>query len=101
VALGVQFDPVRQDRAQRLASLVGPVELSAELLQVRRGHGLHLLGLGAMGGAQVVSRTSNMLIVEWGPYRTFTIDLAAGRVTYAESSDNTEGRGEFTCEVMR
>jgi len=65
------------------------------------GEPLDFLDIGTMVGAEVVSRTGSLLVVQWGPYRTFTIDLSAGKVSFAESGENVEGRGEFSCEVMR
>ena len=48
-------------------------------------------------GMRIVSRVGKVFILQWGPYRTLTVDLAQNKVFYRESSYSTEYIGEGTC----
>ncbi len=48
-------------------------------------------------GMKIVTRTGSVLVLQFGPMRTLTVDIADGKVSYRESGPTTEGRGEARC----
>ncbi len=67
------------------------------------GGTIRLLDLNRADGGRIESQTGSTLVVKWGPLRTFTVDLARGKVAYVESGDGllgpVEGRGEASCKA--
>ena len=47
--------------------------------------------------AKVVSRSRSVVVISEGLYRTFTLDLAARKITYRESDTDLEGVAEAPC----
>lgn len=67
------------------------------LNKLNAGKPLDILDVTLISNMSVVSRTGNVLTLTWGPYRTFTLDLAVGQLLYRESGPTTEGRGSGEC----
>lgn len=49
----------------------------------------------------LADETGEVFTIKWGAFRTFTVDLAEGKVRFVQSGDSAEGRGEATCTVTR
>jgi len=78
-----------------------------DLDHVDAGKPIDVMDLNRLDGARVVTSTGSVATVQWGPLRTFTIDLQGQRgvVRYVESGEgaiagHTEGRGEAECETI-
>ncbi|MBN1610875.1 MAG: hypothetical protein JW940_29860 [Polyangiaceae bacterium] len=74
---------------------------SVRLGNIDEGRPLQVLDMGLMTG-QIASWTPSRVVIQWGPWQTFTVDLAAGKVFYSESGEGAkggdyEGRGEGRC----
>lgn len=67
------------------------------LANVDRSGVIQFLDVAVLSGARIVSRTDKVVIVQWGPYRTMTLDRASQRFEYRESAGNSEGRGWGPC----
>ena len=52
-------------------------------------------------GVDVVDRVGNRMVLKWGPWQRFTVDLSRGVVEYAWSGNGDEGRGEVACKVTK
>jgi hypothetical protein len=72
---------------------------------IEQGKPIGAFDLGRAEGAEVISVTGDVIVIKWGIYRTFTVDLAIGRVTYVESGEGlagpVEGRGEVACNATK
>jgi hypothetical protein len=64
------------------------------------GQPIDYFDLGSIEGATLVSVKGSRAVIEWGPYRLFTVDVAEKRVTYVESGEDLEGRGESPCKGL-
>ncbi len=74
--------------------------LQVNLTQLESGKRITYLSIVNMvKQAQLVSNTPSVAIIQWGPWRTFTVDLVAKEVRYVESAPNTEGRGTGSCDT--
>jgi hypothetical protein len=68
--------------------------------RLEQGQPVGMFDLNELRGATLVSVTGSVAVIEWGLFRTFTIDLLADQVTYAESGDDVEGRGSGRCLTL-
>ncbi len=64
---------------------------------IDRGEGLKVDKLNSTAGATLVTSQGAIHVLRWGSSRTFTVDTATHKVTYAESADRLEGRGVADC----
>jgi len=68
---------------------------------VDQGEGLGMMALGRAEGAMVVSSVGSVTVIRWGIFRSFTVDIAAGTVSFTESGNGMlgpiEGRGVAPC----
>jgi hypothetical protein len=73
--------------------------LMIDLENVDHGRPLNFFNAGVLVGMKIATRTQNLFVVEWGPWRTFTVDFAKNRVEYRESATETEGYGVGACSM--
>jgi hypothetical protein len=73
--------------------------------KIERGQPIGMFDLSRAQAAEIISATGSVITIKWGIFRTFTVDLERGLVTYSESGKGLrgpiEGRGEAKCEVLR
>jgi hypothetical protein len=61
---------------------------------------LRYLDVALLSNVWLASLSGLVAVIEWGPYVTLTVDVAAGRITYAQSHPDEEGRGEASCPPL-
>jgi len=69
-----------------------------ELSAAERRGTINLHDLGIIEQARIASQTPSVTVIQWGPWRTLTVDFERNTVAYAESGPTTEARGETTCK---
>ena len=69
-----------------------------ELSAAERRGTINLSDLGIIEQGRIASQTPSVTVIQWGPWRTFTVDFERNTVEYAESGPTTEARGETTCK---
>jgi hypothetical protein len=67
---------------------------------IGRGDPISPFDFGSTDEAKLVNVVGKVYTIQWGPLRTFTIDLAREEVSYVESNDRTDGRGAVGCEAQ-
>ena len=70
-----------------------------DLAGVDKGAPLAFMDVTSLQGARLVSETGGVYVVQFGPWRTLSIDPSAQRVSYAEKGPTTVGRGEARCST--
>jgi hypothetical protein len=73
--------------------------LNINLDNIDHGNPLNFFDASVLVGMKIVRRTKNLIVVEWGPLRTFIVDFAKNRVEYRESSTDSEGYGVGACSM--
>ncbi len=77
--------------------------LQFKLDNIDDGKPLGMMDLGGAKGAEVVSATGDVIVIKWGVFRTFTVDLSRDQVMYTESGEGAfgpvDGRGEVSCKA--
>lgn len=63
-----------------------------------KGHVSHW-DISMLQGVRIATNTGKVYVIEWGPYRTLTVDLARREVLYRESGPTTEGVGRGACQL--
>jgi hypothetical protein len=61
-----------------------------------------MMDIGRISGAELSGKTGTVVTVQWGPLRTFLIDVGGGSASYVESGEglfsNVEGRADAKCQ---
>lgn len=86
-------------RCERESKLCSGIKV--DLDRVDEGKPMGFFDLLQVEGAEIVANVGDIFTVQWGPFRTFTVDLGRGAVTLLESNDSTYGRGESPCKVSK
>ena len=64
---------------------------------VERGQELNMFDIILPDSIYIGARTKKVFTIVFGPFITFTVDIASGRVDYRESGPDVEGRGVGYC----
>lgn len=67
------------------------------LEQLDKGEPLGLFDFGLAIDMKIAAAKGSVYTLVWGPFRTFTVDLAQKKVIYRESSESLDGLGEGPC----
>lgn len=68
-----------------------------DLEQLDKGEPLSPLSFNVINGMKIVAAKGSVYTLVWGPFRTFSVDLAQKKVIYRESAEAFEGLGEGPC----
>ena len=64
---------------------------------VEQGQKLYMHDMILPDSIYITAHSKNVFTIIFGPFITFTVDIASGRVDYHESGPNIEGRGVSFC----